>query len=276
MTRLLSLLWLLSVVLLSSTALAQTQPPPPNPNAPPAYPSQPAYAPPPAGAPPPGYPPQPSYPAPPAGYSAQPGYAPPPANYPPTYAVMRPPGTQTHDGFYLRLQLGGGYTSMSASSGPNSLKYSGGSVGFGLALGGAVAPNLIIYGALIDSIAQNPDTTFNGPSFGSTSGSVGVVGVGPGLAYYLQPANVFFAGSFLLSRLVFSDTDGNTTDQTDWGFTFEGLVGKEWWVSDNWGLGASAQLLLGTMKDKEPLVPGESIPTWRVVAFSLLFSATFN
>jgi hypothetical protein len=270
MTRWLALPWLASMVL-CSTALAQIQPAPTDPAAPPpGYPSEPP--------PPSGYPPPPSaYPAPPPGYSAQPGYyPPPPANYPPPYAVVRAPGAQTHDGFYLRLQLGGGYTSMSATSGPDELKLAGSGFSFAVALGGAISRNVIIYGTLVNSQAQDPEATANGMSFGSVNGNAGVVGIGPGLAYYLDPSNVFLAASFLASRLVFTNPDNTNNGRTDWGFTFEGLVGKEWWVSDNWGLGVSAQLLLGAMKDQEGGFSGVEVPTWHLVGLNLLFSATLN
>jgi hypothetical protein len=56
--------------------------------------------------------------------------------------------------------------------------------------------------------------------------------------------------------------------------TLEGQVGKEWWVSSNWGLGLAGRALLGAMKDR-PLV-NENVTTWRLAAFSLLFSATYN
>ena len=86
---------------------------------------------------------------------------------------------------------------------------------------------------------------------------------------------MFLAGSLLASRLVVSDSNNNDIGRSDWGFTFEGLIGKEWWVSDNWGLGISAQGLLGAMKDQQT-TPGQSVPTWHVAAFTLLFSATYN
>jgi hypothetical protein len=187
---------------------------------------------------------------------------------------MRGPGAETHDGFYLRLHLGGGYTNMTASSGADSLKVAGGGIGFGVAVGGAIAPNLIIYGTIVTSQAENPDTSVNDMSLGSSSGSAGVEGIGPGLAYYIQPSNVFFAASLLGSRLTFTDNAGNRTANTNVGFTFEGMVGKEWWVSDNWGLGVSGELMLGAMKDKA--IAGVDGPTWHVVAFNVLFSATFN
>jgi hypothetical protein len=276
----------------AATAQAQTQPPP-EAAQPQAYP--PAQQPPPGYAPPPaqGYPPppagyaQPGYAPPPAGYPPQPGYQqpgyPPPQGYPPPppYAQVRAPGAETHDGFYLRLQLGGGYTRMSASAGGISQKISGGAVGFDLALGGSVTPNLVIFGALLASSISDPTVTYNGVSSTATNYTASLSGIGAGAAYYLIPANVYFSGTLLATTLSWrenSDDPGvdDTSYSTELGFGFEGLVGKEWWVSDNWGLGAAAQLIVASMKDKSALDVGGPVPRWNALAFSLLFSATFN
>ncbi len=50
------------------------------------------------------------------------------------------------------------------------------------------------------------------------------------------------------------------------------MVGKEWWVTDNWGVGVAAELLLSSMKD-DPVV---SDATYSATTFGLLFSATYN
>jgi hypothetical protein len=57
---------------------------------------------------------------------------------------------------------------------------------------------------------------------------------------------------------------------------FEALVGKEWWVSDNWGLGLSGQMVPGTFRGKDPDLTLGLVPSWKATAFSLLFSATYN
>jgi hypothetical protein len=189
---------------------------------------------------------------------------------------MGRPGAETHDGFFLRLQLGGGFTTMSASAGSSSISVSGGGAAFGASFGGAVAPNVVLYGAVMDSLATNPEVKVNGTSLGNGDGSAGVVGFGPGIGFYFEPSNIFLGATLLLSKLVIDDKDGNKVGESEWGATFAGQVGKEWWVSDNWGLGVSAQLMLGAMKDKEPIATGVEVPTWTVAAFSLLFSATYN
>lgn len=233
-------------------------------------------------------PPAPSpEPPPPPAYAAPLNPPPPTPSYPLAYVQARAPGARNHDGFYLRMQMGGGYTSMSTSVNGTGRSIAGGSTAFDIALGGALNPHVIIYGTLISSTARDPDRTFSRPPVdtalphGMVTGTVdiggfgdtGVVGIGGGAAYYFD-SNLFFAGSLLGSRLYVYDLNGNRAIRSDLGFTFEGLLGKEWWVSDNWGLGVCGRVLLGAMKDRP--WTSEPVPTWKVAAIAVLFSATFN
>jgi hypothetical protein len=150
----------------------------------------------------------------------------------------------------------------------------------GIAFGGAVTNNFIIYGTLLDSVATDPTINQSGVSgnfSGTASGaSAGVVGLGAGVAYYLDPAiNVFFSGTLMASRLVVNDRDGNTIGRSNWGLSADGQLGKEWWVSDNWGMGASLRFVFGRMADAATAVGGPA-PTWTVTAFNVLLSATYN
>jgi hypothetical protein len=192
------------------------------------------------------------------------------------------PGARAHDGFYLRLHLGPGYTHLSASDSGGDLSLGGKSLSFGIALGGAVSSHVIVYGTVVDGLvfdlsskqnqAQAESGMIEGFVNGGGLGRMSVLGVGAGAAYYLD-SNVFFASSVLGSRVSVSDVIGAVA-KSDWGVTFEGLVGKEWWVSDNWGLGVAGQLLLGVMKDGPNA--NTSGPRWTLAALSVLFSATFN
>jgi hypothetical protein len=112
----------------------------------------------------------------------------------------------------------------------------------------------------------------------TTNTTATLAGIGGGLAYYLDPANVYFAGSLLATSLQISDTtngQNRTVGETDSGFGVELLVGKEWWVSDNWGIGAAAQFIYGAMQDKDTFNTS-SPPTWSAAELALLFSASFN
>jgi hypothetical protein len=50
------------------------------------------------------------------------------------------------------------------------------------------------------------------------------------------------------------------------------MVGKEWWVSTNWGLGVAGQIMYMSIKDKE--IIEEKDMTF--ASFGVLFTATYN
>ncbi|HLK89355.1 MAG TPA: hypothetical protein VKZ18_05650 [Polyangia bacterium] len=209
-------------------------------------------------------------PAAPPGYA--PGYGPPPAAYPPPgYGPPPAPPVQEHSGFYLRLDLGGGYTSLSASGGyASGTKISGGGAALGVALGGAVAPNLALFGDFIFADVDQPKVTSGGYTTTAT-GSVAVGGLGGGIVYYFEPINLYISGAVAIINIQSQDQTGTTTSSTGDGFGFEGIVGKEWWVSQHWGLGAAAQFFGATgMKDK-----ADTGVTWSATSFNVLFSATY-
>ncbi|MEP6654679.1 MAG: hypothetical protein ABJA82_15055 [Myxococcales bacterium] len=287
---------LASLVALVSPVRAQTptapagqgdaqQPAAANPAAPsPGYPPPPGYqATPPGGGPgtyppPPGYPiPPPNYGQPPAGYGTAPyappqaGFAAPPPGYPPSY-VYAPPPPHEHDGFFLRLHLGFGFTRVATSGSSlfDDVEFSGGSTSIGIALGGVVAPNLVLYGSFFGSSIPDPDLKVNGATFGH-QGSADLFGLGGGAAYYFQPLNIYLAGTLATMQFSLNDSNDNTQYESKWGVGFQALVGKEWWVSQEWGLGVAAELIGATMKDKD-----DANVTWKAGAFSLLFSATYN
>ena len=65
-----------------------------------------------------------------------------------------------------------------------------------------------------------------------------------------------------------------TLEESEGGIGVNLVGGKEWWVSDNWGLGVAGQLFGARVKDKEVVMGSK--PTWMLVGFSLAFTATFN
>jgi hypothetical protein len=106
-----------------------------------------------------------------------------------------------------------------------------------------------------------------------------VTSIGPGAAYYLQPANVYLSATLAFTTLTLKDARNENRLETETGFGVSAMVGKEWWVSTNWGLGAALQLQLGTMKDRpvdRALVGGGDPPRWTTTAFTVAFSATYN
>jgi hypothetical protein len=187
------------------------------------------------------------------------------------------PGFETHDGLYARVHLGGGYLRSSTKVAGVEAAYSGGAVSFGLAAGAAVTSNLIVYGTITIAGASDPTVTAPGVSLSLDGAQLVSGGLGVGVAYYFEHPNVYLAGALLMNEIELQDSSGKVHGQSEWGPGFEGLVGKEWWVSSNWGLGVAGQILLASMKDEGGGKGiGDGAVTWDLTGFSLLFSATYN
>jgi len=179
-----------------------------------------------------------------------------------------------HDGTYVRLFLGGGRLAMSESSGGNTLKVSGGGWSFGVAVGGAPVENLIIYGEFYFMNADDPSVEVNGAPSSGNGFSLVEGGLGPGIAYYIQPVNIYLSATVGASKVQIQDSSNqDVLASSKWGLGASVMLGKEFWVSDNWGLGAALQFHYGSMPDSAPASPA---PTIHSNAITLLFSSTFN
>jgi hypothetical protein len=263
--------------------------------------------------PPPGFP-QPGYGYPPPGYGyPPPGYGYPPPGYPPPgYGHGYPPpgygpgrcrfcshrgyqqqpqlppeqrpGYHAHDGFFLRLGMGGGYARTSISIDGQKLTYSGTSMPIDFAVGAAIRPNLILFGEAFSSQMFSPNRRYAGEDRTASSINVTIQGVGPGVAYYFMPINIYVSGSILLHKVSYTDDndDLESTDLSTLGFAANLMAGKEWWVSPEWGIGLAAHCMLGTAKNRSIYKEtGDPILTyvdsrWNSIAFGLLMSATYN
>jgi opacity protein-like surface antigen len=199
-------------------------------------------------------------------YGPPPGYGPPPPGYGPPRAYG---GIHTHDGFFLQLDLGAGAMSTSTSYGGSTIDMSGTAGQFSLALGGAVAPNLILAGHLWGVSVSSPDVEIDGQSFGTADATLGLSGIGLNVTYYIMPVNIYL--SVTPSIGVLTSESGGTTGETENGFALRLAAGKEWWVTDNWGLGLNLSFAHSSNKDKGP-----GAPSWSTNWFGLALSATYN
>jgi len=165
---------------------------------------------------------------------------------------------------------------MTGKSEAGNVEYSGSGASIGVAGGYALTPQLIVFGQLLYAGTSGTDVKMNGGNSTSTTYDVNVAGIGLGAASYFGP-NLFVSASVLLATATIDDSSGHTVVSSKSGFGFDAIVGKEWWVSDNWGLGVSGQMILGRMKGKDPdLVLVGTVPDWSTLGFALLFSATYN
>ena len=177
----------------------------------------------------------------------------------------------THTDTYVHLHLGAGFTSINGSDGKgNTVKLSGGGPSFTVAVGGAVAPNLALFGNFFVTFATQPQVSSSYYGNAQATGDALFGGFGAGIVYYFMPANVYLSGAIAAVNFEADDSNSKNVYTSDLGVGFQGLIGKEFWVSDHWGLGAALEFVgSSAMKDKDN--PNFS---WSAAAFSLLFSAT--
>ena len=181
----------------------------------------------------------------------------------------------THDGFFLNLALGFGYQSFEYSGNTAyipDLEAKGVASEFDIKLGGRIAPNTLLHATLAGvSNGEDLEVSSTRGSYSTSEKSESMSFLGIGLTYYL-PINVFLSGSIGLASFNLQDNgdDGNIEGSTEEGLGFQVAVGKEWWVSDNWGLGVSAAFTYGSAEDKHDAGDASAYGT------NIMFSATFN
>jgi len=210
-------------------------------------------------------------------------------------------GIEQHDGFMLRLALGvGGASATSKTKLPASVSaglaglaglgidgdfgYSGVAGSFSLDIGAGLSDELVLHARLADMVITDPKVTLDGQDLGTAENrSVGAMFFGPALTYYIMPVNIYFTGAVGLSwtSVREQDSNGDTVSKaSDMGLGVNLDIGKEWWVSDNWGLGVAARLWYTALTDKQDLgisSTGDTVSTdFKLGALAVLFSATYQ
>jgi len=186
-----------------------------------------------------------------------------------------PAGWHRHDGFFLRLGFGVGYFGMKAGGddlvsiyGDEWRNPKSDAVGMDILfqIGGRVWDNLIVH-ADFDMAGVFDDI---GESNSMVRGLAGA-----GLSYYWMPINVYASLSagyaFLELGHEFRSGDQSSDRLTlvrAHGGGFSMAVGKEWWVSSNWGLGLAVRFGYSRV-----VGDGYECDLWRG---GLQFSATYN
>ncbi len=166
-----------------------------------------------------------------------------------------------HLGFFFRVDLGAGYMNSAITVGTTDISRSGAAGALGIAVGGAVMENFIV-GLKLWGNAE--------PDLNSHSGAaMYLIGVGPELTYYFMPVNLYVSAAAGFSRLGFSNVLSDVTLKD--GFGARVAVGKEWWLSDHFGLGVAGQFSLGVNADHK-----YDQLHWITPAFALALSATYN
>lgn len=207
---------------------------------------------------------------------------------PPTYATLQPAypeplpappdlDAERHDGFMLRMALGfGGGTATEDAGGGNSIDYSGFAMSFSVDVGGAPIEDLVLHLRLADFVIIDPDVTLHDPVLGATKlGTVSDLSLaflllGPGLSYYFMPVNIYLTAALGMSWANVSDSTDSASSDMGIGVNFD--VGKEWWVSDSWGIGLAGRFWYTHVTEES----GGLSADLDFTAFGVLFSATYQ
>ena len=189
--------------------------------------------------------------------------------------INKPLGANQHDGFFLRMMYGIGYGQLvEADVLGSDMKYSGAAQNLTFQIGGTVANNLILFGEFGGIMLIDPKFEWMGVSATANDVTVSVFGFGGGITYYIMPSNIYFSLSLVSSQA--STEYKGSTGTSQYGFGINGMIGKEWWVGEQWGLGLSIYGCFSTMKDEGSIEGVNYSSTINNFSAGVMFSATYN
>lgn len=196
-------------------------------------------------------------------------------------------GIYEHDGFYLSMSAGPVMGHVTASGmNPNAtikstVNMSGPGGMVDLKIGGEVRKNLLLHATIISNSLVGPTVkstfidTYSTSVKTPNSFIVGEVMLGAGVTKYIMPTNILLSGSVGFGRFSYTDNEDSASDYiTKPGISFQLKLGKEWWVSKNWGLGVGLSYGRTTSNKKDDL--GVIVEKYDSRRFGILLNATFN
>jgi len=207
--------------------------------------------------------------------SAAPGYSPPAPAAAPTAASEPSSLPHRHDGFYLRLGLGGGLSlvHLANRTTDESDQSWGGGFGWDFAIGGSPSPGFVFGGAYLGSVFfMKRAIAEQGP--GSQSSSVGVGLMGPMCEIFPDPEGGLSVGG--AAGLGFGTVvpPNHQTGELGAGLGLAAWVGHGAWVSDEWSLGG--RLVLGASSLDAKVRSTDSKLQMRSGSLSLVATAIYN
>lgn len=166
------------------------------------------------------------------------------------------PDAHTHDGFLLRLQSASTSSSTTVEEGASSYELSGQGIAMSIDLGWSLTDHFALYTRLglnvvVDASVEgrtqcsdSPNSTPCNPSKLPEPESFSSDGFGVGGSYFIMPHNISLDLAVLSTRtrVVWVQPDflsSGVKSNTERGLGLRLGVTKEWWVSNDWGLGVA-------------------------------------
>ena len=182
-------------------------------------------------------------------------------------------GKHKHDGFFLRLIAGPSYSTQTLNDASIDMNVKGISGSFNCQVGAEIAENLNAFGEVAGFTITNPEVEIDGKVYDTDEVKSSCFGFGGGLTYYFMPSNFYVTGSIQAAKAKIEYEKGNTkfVGESNYGFGVFAGVGKEWWISDDWALGAVVFFSYSSVPDKD-----SDEVTISNVTFGAAFSATLQ
>lgn len=156
---------------------------------------------------------------------------------------------ETHDGFYLQLDLGVGYLSSSADVLNTTITYSGATLPTALLMGGTVGP-VVIGGGFFTDYAFSPGYSIEGGASGSAGEDVTMMLIGLGVFadIYPDPQKGLHFQPFIGWGGLETSVNGNAGGSDPTGLVLAVGGGYDWFVSDNWSIGVMGRFAYAPLK----------------------------
>lgn len=184
-------------------------------------------------------------------------------------------GYHEHDGFFLRMLYGFGYAELVEKDVMGSdMKFSGFAQNLRFQIGSTISENLILFGKFGGVMQFEPEFKYMGQSETADNVTVSVFDLGGGITYYIMPSNIYFSLSLLTSQASFEYN--NTKGESQYGFGVNAMIGKEWWISNQWAMGVAINGYYSSMKDKGSIGGYNYEYDINNFSFGVMLSVTYN
>jgi hypothetical protein len=161
----------------------------------------------------------------------------------PVAAAAAPAEEPQRSGWFVHADFGAGYLRTTGSRGGSSFSSQGAAISVSLALGWAPSEEWAI---ALEGLGWKSLTS---SGLGQNT-SVELQALGLNVTHYFTPADVFATVVVAGTRLaITTDSDDAEIGSSSIGFGFKALLGKEWRIGPNFGLGLAGQLVLSVNRE---------------------------
>jgi hypothetical protein len=173
-------------------------------------------------------------------------------------------GAESHDGLLLRVTTG----PSGAGGVAGGYRLSGAGASFAVGVGYAFRPGAVVQLEAMKSVLLGPTLEIGDEQFTSDDDvRWGVNYIGVGATHYYGSSNWYSTGT---GGMVFMTLRAPMQEGTETELGYGGRLafGKEWWATDNLGLGLAMEAMYGLVPDDDR--------NWSTLALNLVLSATYQ